>query len=377
MRVQMAAPPGQRGSEAFVHCALLHAGSGPTRTSSLPKFRPPRMPASASGAFSRSSMTSSRYRRLPSITQGARQLAPLGEALWLVEDDHALDQHPLADHEPEIGPGGQFGFVVLRNHPAHDNAGERIEPLEHRLLHARRRHSRNRHRCRPGTTLPVPRPGPPTGDRCSRRTPVRPARTGISPRRRRCRRPARRHVWQAVRQPSRPPPRQPRSPPSRASSAGPYRSCRNTRWCRASRARRDKPKAASVPIELRQSLGRRDDVRLPAARTQHDVTGREAGIAGGDHLADGFTRHHFAGLHGRGVGFSVGNPAAHIGVDRQKDGAGDHLARGGRRDRILAESRNPPGRGLPRGRRFRTDRTAGLRCRRHCFDDLRIDALDD
>lgn len=37
-----------------------HAGSGETLTSSLPKLRPDKMPVSASGAFSRPSITSSR-----------------------------------------------------------------------------------------------------------------------------------------------------------------------------------------------------------------------------------------------------------------------------------------------------------------------------
>src|SRR5438034_11129333 len=45
---------------------LLTVGSSPTLTTSLPKFRPRRRPMNASGAFSRPTTTSSRYRSLPS-----------------------------------------------------------------------------------------------------------------------------------------------------------------------------------------------------------------------------------------------------------------------------------------------------------------------
>ena len=65
---------------------------------------------------------------------------------------------------------------------------------------------------------------------------------------------------------------------------------------------------------------------LPAAAADHEVAGREAGHRGGDDLADAFPGHHPADLHRRRVGGAVGEPAAHVRVDRQEQRAGQHLA---------------------------------------------------
>ena len=46
-----------------------------------------------------------------------------------------LDAHPLGDHEAQIGTGRRLGLVVLRDHAAHDHAGERVEQAEHGVLH--------------------------------------------------------------------------------------------------------------------------------------------------------------------------------------------------------------------------------------------------
>ena len=90
-------------------------------------------------------------------------------------------------------------------------------------------------------------------------------------------------------------------------------------------------------VELHQRLRAGEDVALPAARADHDVAGREARIAGGDHLAHRLARHHAADRTPARRRMRLAQPAAHIGVDREPDRAGDDLARPGRRDRILDE----------------------------------------
>ena len=57
----------------------------------------------------------------------------------------------------------------------------------------------------------------------------------------------------------------------------------------------------------------------------------------GDNLAHGLAGHHVAGIDRLRVGLLLAQPAAHVGVDGQPDGARHHLAGGGLRDGILAD----------------------------------------
>src|SRR5580704_9141624 len=74
---------------------------------------------------------------------------------------------------------------------------------------------------------------------------------------------------------------------------------------------------------------------LPAGRADGEVAHCEPGIGGCDHLAHGFTGHYLADLDRLGVGLLLAQPAAHVGVDRQPDRAGDDLAGTRGWDRVL------------------------------------------
>ena len=72
---------------------------------------------------------------LAASQQRRRHRPVLGKPLPPVADDETLDLEPLAHRRHQIGARPRRDVVVLRDHPAHDHAGEIVEPREHRLLH--------------------------------------------------------------------------------------------------------------------------------------------------------------------------------------------------------------------------------------------------
>ena len=74
-------------------------------------------------------------------------------------------------------------------------------------------------------------------------------------------------------------------------------------------------------IDLGQALAVGDGVCLPAGARQHDVALGKGGIVGRDHLADGAAFHHAIDRHRLRIGRPVAHAAAHVGIERQPDGA--------------------------------------------------------
>ena len=75
----------------------------------------------------------------------------------------------------------------------------------------------------------------------------------------------------------------------------------------------------------------------------------------GFHPADRAADHDRAEFHRRRVGRRVAHPSAHVGIERQVDGAQQHLARAGLRKRNLLDA-EVIGSGVPWGREARTMR---------------------
>src|SRR5207247_8322457 len=65
---------------------------------------------------------------------------------------------------------------------------------------------------------------------------------------------------------------------------------------------------------------------LQTAIRQYSLAGAEGGVARLDDLADGAADHRLAELDGRSVRLHVVHPAAHVGVEREPDGAYEDLA---------------------------------------------------
>jgi hypothetical protein len=76
---------------------------------------------------------------------------------------------------------------------------------------------------------------------------------------------------------------------------------------------------------------------LPAAIADDEVAGREAVEVGFDHLAHRAAGHHLADRDRRRVRRRVAHAAAHVGIERQIDGAGEQFARPWLRRRALLE----------------------------------------
>ena len=89
---------------------------------------------------------------------------------------------------------------------------------------------------------------------------------------------------------------------------------------------------------LRQPLAVGQRMGLPAGARQHDVALGKAGIVRGDHLAHRAAFHHAADRHRRRIGRPVAHAPAHIGIERQPDGAQQHLALAGRRRRVFLDA---------------------------------------
>ena len=64
----------------------------------------------------------------------------------------------------------------------------------------------------------------------------------------------------------------------------------------------------------------------------------KAGIVRRDHLADRAALHHAADRHRLGVGRPVAHAPAHVGIEREPDGAQEDFARAGRRHRTFLEA---------------------------------------
>ena len=243
----------------------------------------------------------------------------------------------LADDEAEIGPRREHRLVVLGDHAAHRHAGERIELLEHRLLHlaadifeigvdavgalgaqfgpqivramidagveaeavlhpqAFFRPAGDADHAGAGPFGELP------GDRAHG------ARGGGND-----------HGLAGFRL-------------ADLGDAGVGGRARHAEHAEIGRQRR------AMALDLHQVIALGDVVRLPAARPDGDIADGEAGMVGGDDLAHGFAGHDLADLNGDGVGLLLAQPAAHIRVDREPDRSRHHLARARRRDRVLLD----------------------------------------
>ena len=83
--------------------------------------------------------------------------------------------------------------------------------------------------------------------------------------------------------------------------------------------------ASAGSIRISRAAGTREKRCQPIA-AEHRVARREAGRAGGHHLARRLPLHHRADLDRLGVGLRVRHAAAHVGVERQEARAHQHLA---------------------------------------------------
>ena len=149
------------------------------RTSCLPKFLPLSRPMNACGRVLKP-VGDVLAILDPALLDPLRHVAhEIGEACGEIGDDEAADGEALGQDVAQqqlrrFGPGRQFGRVVLRDQPAHRNARERIEQRQHRIEHRAAdilEIDVDAFRARGLQAAPASRA---RGDRCSRRSRVRP-----------------------------------------------------------------------------------------------------------------------------------------------------------------------------------------------------------
>src|SRR2546422_1089420 len=113
---------------------LLTVGSSPTLTTSLPKFLPRKRPMNASGAFSRPTTTSSRYRSLPSRSHAEQSRWKSAKRSACSETMKPRMSARLTRSGDGFGPGGGSAALYCEIRP---QSGMRANGLMSRRTAAR------------------------------------------------------------------------------------------------------------------------------------------------------------------------------------------------------------------------------------------------